>query len=212
MSQRRDHAKRGVRGREPVTGASGPSFGAGRTTEEGLYSLSMRALVLRYRSRSPRAPSEKVYLRDPDTGLVGMRLWGSRPPRKPPPSAAAPPEAPDQQEVERLFDRKVELYPQEVRFLWFFFHREDAELAEGAETVFPGPVDEVDAAVIQQLDEMGMLVITPDAGDFGLRARLTRLGLQLMASQPESGRLSPVRLIDPSTGQGTVYQEAKLGE
>ncbi|HEV2520632.1 MAG TPA: hypothetical protein VGX00_08505 [Thermoplasmata archaeon] len=140
-----------------------------------------------------------------------MRLFGSKKPTAPP----APPEPEPESEPEggdRRFDKVIEIYPSTVKLLWHFFQPSDAGKEEGAPKEYPGPIEESVADGIQELEKLHLIEVIPSFGDFGVTAKMTKQGLQLMASQSEPGRLRTVRLIDPSTLSGTVFREVSMGD
>ncbi|HEV2166982.1 MAG TPA: hypothetical protein VGS23_08445 [Thermoplasmata archaeon] len=139
-----------------------------------------------------------------------MRLFGSR-------SAPAPPPEPEPPEAEpeggdRRFDKEIEVYPSTVKLLWHFFMPADVGKEEGTPKEYPGPIEESVADGIQELERVHLIETIPEFGDFGITAKMTKLGLELMASQPEPGRLKTVRLIDPVRMTGIVFKEVSMGD
>jgi hypothetical protein len=139
-----------------------------------------------------------------------MRLFGSRKPAAPaPPAESSPPEESDLSD--RRFDKSIEVYPSTVRLLWHFFQPADVGKEEGTPKEYPGPIEESVADGIQELEKLKLIEVIPQFGDFGTTAKMTKLGLQLMAAQPDPGRLKSIRLIDPATLTGTVFSEVSMG-
>ncbi len=111
----------------------------------------------------------------------------------------------------RLNVKEVELYPTAIRLLWHYFDREDVGKEEGRPKEFPGPVDDTVEDSIKELEKVRLLEIVPTFSDFGVTAKLTRAGLELMGAQPESGKLARTEITDSSTGAITVYTAVNLG-
>ncbi len=115
-------------------------------------------------------------------------------------------------EGDRRFDKHIEVYPATVRLLWHFYDSSDLGKEEGAPKEFPGPIDEPTADGVQELEKQGLIEVIPSFGDFGVTAKMTKLGLQLMSTQSEPGRIRTVRIVDPSTMSAMVFEEVSMGD
>ncbi len=111
----------------------------------------------------------------------------------------------------RLNVKEVELYPTAIRLLWHYFDPEDRGKEEGRPKEFPGPIDDTVADSVKELEKVRLIEVVPTFSDFGVTAKLTRVGLQLMSGQTESGRLAQTEVTDTSTGAITVYRAVNLG-
>jgi hypothetical protein len=140
-----------------------------------------------------------------------MRLFGARKPPAPAPTPE-PPTAEESDLMDRRFDKEIEVYPSTVKLLWHFFQSGDVGKDEGTPKELQGPIEESVADGIQELEKLRLIEVIPQFGDFGVTAKMTKLGLQVMAAQPEAGRLKAIRLIDPVTLTGTVFKEVSMGD
>jgi hypothetical protein len=107
--------------------------------------------------------------------------------------------------------KEVELYPRAVQLLWHYYTPEDRGKPEGRAKEFPGPIDEVVNDCVRELEKANLIEVVPTFSDFGITAKLTALGLQVMDGQSQSGRLNSVEVVDPGTRAVTVFKEVKLG-
>ncbi|MCI4349670.1 MAG: hypothetical protein L3J93_05590 [Thermoplasmata archaeon] len=138
-----------------------------------------------------------------------MRLFGSRKAEAPP--VAREPEPAADPSGDRRFDKKIDIYPATVKLLWHYFNPSDLGKEEGTPKELPGPVADSAADGVAELEKIGLVETVPRFGDFGITAKLTSLGLQVMADQTEPGRLAPVRITNPTTRASTIYAEIHLG-
>ena len=113
---------------------------------------------------------------------------------------------------DRRFDKEIEIYPQTVKLLWHFFVPADVGKEEGSEKEYPGPIEESVEDGIHELEKMHLIEIIPSFGDFGITAKMTKLGLEVMSQQPEPGRLKTIRIVNPATLTGTVFKEVSMGD
>jgi hypothetical protein len=111
----------------------------------------------------------------------------------------------------RLTQKEIELYPLAVKLLWHYYDARDNGKEAGSPKEFPGPIDETVNDSVWELEKVGLLEVIPTFSDFSITAKLTRLGLQVMARQSGTGHLEPVSIPDPGTGELTVYKEVNLG-
>jgi hypothetical protein len=140
-----------------------------------------------------------------------MHLFGGK--KTPPPAPAPPPEesAPDEHDLKLQLSQKViEIYPITVKLLWHFYNAQDQGKEEGRMIELPGPIDDTVTDSVKELEREYLLEIVPTFSDFGITAKLTRLGLQIMASQTVPGHLSPVTIPNENTGSPVVYKELDL--
>jgi hypothetical protein len=110
------------------------------------------------------------------------------------------------------FDKVIEVYPATVRLLWHFYDPKDVGKEEGSTKEYPGPIDESTADGVQELEKIGLIEVIPSFGDFGVTAKMTKLGIQLMSTQTEPGRIKSVRIVDPSSMSAMVFQEVAMGD
>ena len=111
----------------------------------------------------------------------------------------------------RLNYKEIELYPTAIKLLWHFYDPQDNGSAEGREREFPGPLDETVTDSVRELEKINLLEVVPTFTDFSVTAKLTKLGLDLMARQSSPGTLAPVELTDPVTGATTGFKSVDLG-
>lgn len=138
-----------------------------------------------------------------------MRLFGSK---KAAPVPAAPESSRETEDVaDHRFDKEIEIYPGAVRLLWHFYQPADVGKPEGTPKELQGPIDEPTADGAKELEKIGLIEIVPGFGDFGITAKLTQLGLQVMDGQTERGHLSEVSMTNPVTRAVTIYKEVHLG-
>jgi hypothetical protein len=109
------------------------------------------------------------------------------------------------------FEKEVELYPSAIKLLWHFFRPEDRGKDQGTPKVYSGEVTDEVRDCVHELSLEGLIEVTDSFAGQGVTARLTQLGLAVMANQPQPGHLKPVRITDPATTRVTVYDEIKLG-
>jgi hypothetical protein len=137
--------------------------------------------------------------------------------KKQPRSARPPPAAPAADNpnlsglAARLNHKEIELYPMAIKILWHFYNPADAGKDEGEAKELPGPIDETKEDSVRELEKVNLIEIVPTFSDFGITAKLTKVGIQLMSVQPEAGRLAAVEVTDPVTGAITVYKQVELG-
>ena len=137
-------------------------------------------------------------------------LFGSR--KTPPPPEPAPEEAPAHPSLKSMLNEKeYQLYPKAVKLLWHFYNPADRGREEGTPKEFPGPIDEDIADSVKELEKENLVEVVSAFGEFGITAKLTKLGLFLMADQKEPGHLSPVRIQGEEESQVIVYTEVNLG-
>jgi hypothetical protein len=109
------------------------------------------------------------------------------------------------------FEKEVELYPAAVKLLWRFFQPDDRGKDEGTPREYDGEVTQEVEDSVHELSLEGLIEVTESFASSGVTARLTKLGLAVMADQPEPGHLKPVRVLNPATTRVTVYDEIDLG-
>jgi hypothetical protein len=142
-------------------------------------------------------------------GLFGSR---KKQPEEPTETEAPPEAGPDATTLRAALNEKdVELYPRAVKLLWHFYDPADKGKPEGALKDYPGPISEDIADCVRELEKAQLVEVISSFGDFGVRAKMTKLGLIVLGDQPVPGRLSPVRIVDPATTRVTVYKEVNLG-
>jgi hypothetical protein len=109
------------------------------------------------------------------------------------------------------FEKEVEIYPAAVQLLWQFYQPADRGKAEGTPRTFAGEVTQEIEDCVHELTVEGRIEVTDSFASSGVTAKLTKLGLLVMADQPEPGHLKPARVMNPATKRVTVYDEVKLG-
>ena len=143
-------------------------------------------------------------------GFFGSRK-SARPAATPPPEpAAAEPSGPGGLAA-RLNHKEIELYPTAIKILWHFYDAADVGKDEGTPKELPGPIDETMEDSVRELEKVNLIEIVPTFSDFGITAKLTKVGLQLMSAQKEPGKLASVAVTDPVTGAVTLYKQVNLG-
>jgi hypothetical protein len=135
-------------------------------------------------------------------GFFGSRKSQEAPAPEPPP---AEPEAEDHR-----FDKEIEIYPVAVKALWHFYVPTDQGKPTATLKELPGPIDESVSDSVEELEKMGLIDIESGFEEFGIHAKMTPLGLQVMAPQTEAGHLKAVRITNPQTRQSTVYKEVNM--
>ena len=141
--------------------------------------------------------------------MVG--LFRSRKPR-PPADDAEPVDAPRTDRLSyRLNVKEVELYPTAIRLLWYYYNPDDQAKGVGSEKEYPGPIDETTGDSIRELEKSNLLEVIPTFSDFSVTARVTAIGLKLMAAQSDPATFAPTEVVDPGSGATMLYRAVNLG-